>query len=465
MKKIIIIGGGIGGLTAAVYLKKKGVDVLLLEAGSELGGLAKSEEFAGHHFDAGPYILLDKPGLVWAFQQLDTSFEEQVSLHLIEQIYSVNKTIQFDKDLEVTVNRFNDLWKGQGDLYRDFVLKTGATYQKLNPYTYMSHPTPWHLLKNMDLGLMAFMASTLGKVLHKYKLNDELVNAVGIWTHVASQALHAAPSPMAFVPSLFHLTGSYYPIRGMGSIARALENMALNAGVEIRKNTPVQKILVQNQVVQGVELADGTREDATVVLSNMSAVGTYRHLLDHVPAAYSQYLDALPLQSPGFCIYLKVKNKAGSSAPYLQFQLNKDIPTTVAFVNPSFLGYNPSEPYHSARLIAPLPHHLAEKMSREEEMKMMFTITDQEWWRENLLDFEITHYRTSKDWGKDFHLYRNSMNPVMTAAFMRKGRIAHQSKYFKGLYFCGSSTHPGQWISFCSVSGILASQKILQTYA
>ena len=48
------------------------------------------------------------------------------------------------------------------------------------------------------------------------------------------------------------------------------------------------------------------------------------------------------------------------------------------------------------------------------------------------------------------------MNPVMTARFMRAGRLAHRSPHARGLYLAGSSTHPGQWVSFCAVSGILA---------
>jgi phytoene dehydrogenase-like protein len=48
------------------------------------------------------------------------------------------------------------------------------------------------------------------------------------------------------------------------------------------------------------------------------------------------------------------------------------------------------------------------------------------------------------------------MNPVMTTRFMRAGRLAHRSPYVKRLYLAGSSTHPGQWVSFCAISGILA---------
>lgn len=54
------------------------------------------------------------------------------------------------------------------------------------------------------------------------------------------------------------------------------------------------------------------------------------------------------------------------------------------------------------------------------------------------------------------------MNPVMTAQFMREGRLAHRSPHCRGLYLAGSATHPGQWVSFCAVSGILAAKLLLE---
>ena len=54
----------------------------------------------------------------------------------------------------------------------------------------------------------------------------------------------------------------------------------------------------------------------------------------------------------------------------------------------------------------------------------------------------------------------HSMNPVMTARFMRQGRIPHASPVADNLYLAGSSTHPGQWVSFCAISGILAADAV-----
>ena len=54
----------------------------------------------------------------------------------------------------------------------------------------------------------------------------------------------------------------------------------------------------------------------------------------------------------------------------------------------------------------------------------------------------------------------DAMNPVMTARLMRAGRLAHRSPFVRGLYLCGSATHPGQWLSFCAISGVLAADLV-----
>jgi phytoene dehydrogenase-like protein len=72
----------------------------------------------------------------------------------------------------------------------------------------------------------------------------------------------------------------------------------------------------------------------------------------------------------------------------------------------------------------------------------------------------VLHVRTPAEWGAEFGLHRDSMNPVMTAAFMRAGRLAHRSPYMRGLHLAGSSTHPGQWLSFCAISGILSADQV-----
>jgi phytoene dehydrogenase-like protein len=115
-----------------------------------------------------------------------------------------------------------------------------------------------------------------------------------------------------------------------------------------------------------------------------------------------------------------------------------------------------------ARLISPMRYEMAEGLSVVEQRDYLDQLLAESWWREGLDEFRVLVTRVPSEWGAQFNLYKNSMNPVMTAGFMRAGRLAHKSPYARGLYLAGSSTHPGQWVSFCAISGILAANDLLE---
>src|SRR5204863_10116950 len=92
IRRVIIIGAGMGGLAAALRLAQQGLSVRVIEARSEAGGLASAFEKDGFRFDAGPYILLDRPGLEWAFRSLGLELEEHVTLRRIDNVYEVRSS-------------------------------------------------------------------------------------------------------------------------------------------------------------------------------------------------------------------------------------------------------------------------------------------------------------------------------------------------------------------------------------
>jgi phytoene dehydrogenase-like protein len=129
-----------------------------------------------------------------------------------------------------------------------------------------------------------------------------------------------------------------------------------------------------------------------------------------------------------------------------------------AFVAPAVLA--PQGDPWPARLVAPLDHTLAARLGPEGQEAHLDRLLAQGWWREGLADVEVVARRVPATWGRTFSLHRDAMNPVMTARLMRRGRLAHRSPHARGLYLCGAATHPGQWVSFCAISGVLAADAL-----
>jgi phytoene dehydrogenase-like protein len=461
---IIVIGAGVGGLSAAIRLARQGYSVQVLEARSQAGGLASGFTTGEFTFDAGPYILLDKPGLEWAFAQLGIA-ADALPLTPIEHVYHVlhedGRATAFDRSLATTAAGFETQFPGSGALYKAFVEKMLATHHNVQPLTFHSHPGVWDVLRNGSLGSVPFMLSSLATVLDKAELPPTLQASIGIWTHIAGQPMTQAPAPMAFVPGLFHGVGSYYPRGGMRAVPELLLATARAAGVDIRYDTKVASIQAPQQRVTGVVTAAGEFLQATAVMSDASGIGTYVELVDGFPAPEKAKLQQLPLQSPGTCAYLAVR---GRQPPYyIRFKLRGAGCT--AFVQPGLLAPELAQDgWYPARLISPLAHAEADALGAEGQRELIDQQLAEPWWQEGISEYKVLHRRTTFEWGRDYNLYRDSMNPVMTSRLMLKGRLAHRSPTVKGLYLTGSSTHPGQWVSFCAIAGVLAADCLAHDY-
>jgi len=466
-KKVVVIGAGMGGLTAALRLAQNGFQVRVVEARAIVGGLVSGESFDGFAFDAGAYILLDRPGLEWAFASVGLKLGEHIELRAIDHTYSVafpngpNVNI-YSSDVK-TARELEHRRPGTEELYLQFVRRTGAIESSLRPLLYGSAPGPVSLLGGGRWRHAAFLMRSLQSVLRASKLPQPVLDALSIWTHVAGQRLEEAPSPLAFVPALVHSVGCFYPKGGIRTIPEALGRATVAAGVEFSYMTKVKEICNESGRVTGVKIASGEEIPADAVVSDCG-IATYLELLKDNESASRKRCETLPLQSPGVCAYLAVRGKM--EPPYLRFMLPGGEERCRLLILPGVL--NPEEKHgewYPARLLGPMEHVKAQRMGQQAQAEYLEMLLQEKWWQKGIDEYRVLARRTPVQWGAEYSLARDSMNPVMTAKFMREGRLAHRSPDLRGLYLAGSATHPGQWVSFCAISGILAADCLRKDFA
>jgi len=461
--RVVVIGGGVGGLAAAARLAVLGHRVQVFEAREEAGGLASGLERAGLGFDGGPYILLDRPGLEWALERIGLDI---TSLTLIpaDELYEVSvadggKAVRIFLDLERTEEELERQWPTAGRSYSRFVAEMDSMRTRLAPLLRVSRPNLVELARRGSLAAAPFLLRSLAHVLGRSRLPPDIVNAIAIWTHVAGQTLDAAPSVMAFIPALVHRVGAFLPRGGMRVIARHLASNAARQGVEIRCRTRVTRIRTRRRRVVAVEIEQGEPVACDAVVSNYHGVGTYDELVE-VPARVRRRLRALPLQSPGQCAYLSAGGEP--RGPYLRFRLDRHHRVQLR-VSPLVVDSTTRDSISGrfpVRLITPVDHGEAIRAGENGQTAALERMVAESWWREDLTDVELLASRTVHRWGREMNLYRDSMNPAMTRHLMLRGRLAHRSPWVRGLYLAGASTHPGQWVSFCAISGVLAADAL-----
>src|SRR5262249_4443163 len=205
-----------------------------------------SDEHDGFVFDAGPYILLDRPGLEWGFAELGLNLADLVPLRRGNEGYEGSGAGggggRIPAGLGETPARPHGGWPGRGPPHPRFVAALSRRYQRLCPLQRRSQPGVLDLLRTGAWREIPFLLCSLGTVLAGARLPRPVVDALAIWTHVAGQQLEEAPSPLAFVAALIQTHGAYYPAGGIGLIPRVLAQAATAAGGGFRHGTRVKAI-------------------------------------------------------------------------------------------------------------------------------------------------------------------------------------------------------------------------------
>lgn len=460
-RRVVVVGAGMGGLLAALRLARRGYDVRVFEARDAAGGLASSVRTdGGLVFDGGPYILLDRWGLEWALRGVGLELDELVTLRRVEDLYRVESDaappVEVFGSLDRTVDGFERAWPGSGPAYRRFVARAVDAYGRLQPLLVSRdprralprHPGSWPAVP--------WVVRSLAAVLAGAHLPDAVARAISIWTAIAGQRPDEAPGPMAFVPGLIHGPGAHVVEGGLGTIPLRLAEAAARSGIAVELGTPVLRVRTHDGHVRAVETADGRVHEADAVVSNVG-LPTYAGLVEGIPDAARRGVLDRPLQSPGVCAYLALRGDPGST--FLRFRIGGDgacrLLVRPAAVDPTLAkdGWQP------ARLIAPLDHARARREGPEGQRRFLDALLDEPWWRDGITA-EVRHRRVPADWGREFRLHDDAMNPVMTARAMRAGRLAHRSPWMRGLYLAGAATHPGQWVSFAAISGVHAADTL-----
>jgi phytoene dehydrogenase-like protein len=470
---VLVIGAGVGGLAAAIALAQRGVDVEVLEGSPRTGGLAGPVALPGPDgadavVDGGPYVLLDPLGLRAACAALGID-DDALDLRRIDDLLVCEgddgPPVHLWHDLDRTVEDIESHEPGQGLRYRAFVDAMRAVYAALAPLQRRSRPSPWSLVRAGAVRHAPFLLRSLGAVARRAQLSPALTRAVGIWTHVAGQSLATAPSILALVGAIVHGTGAYVPRGGLWRIPQLLEQRARAAGVRVRTHARVARIDVDDGVVRGVTLAHGEHLPATRVVSNAAGVATLSTLLAASP--HAARVRALPLQGPGVAAFgtMAAGDDDADDGAYLRFAIRPDaLLPCLAVVRPHKAGVDVAVPpgrLH-VRVVAPVAHAQAQQRSLAEQEALLSRVVDDPWVRARAPGLRVHTSLVPRRYGERTLLHDDSMNPVMTARFMRQGRLPHRLDRPRGLYLVGSATHPGQWVSFCMISGVLGAGALLQ---
>jgi phytoene desaturase len=321
MEKIIVIGGGMGGLAFANLAAKKGYSVTLLEKNERLGGVANQFEEDGFKFDMGPSWYLMPDVFQSYFDLLGERVEDHLDLVRLDPSYRIffqnqGRSFDFYSDLERDLPTFEGLEPGSGAKLREYLEKSKYQYEiAIRGFMYKNNDTVFDFLNKQVAieGRELEVFSKMSNYVNKYFHTDEVQKIMQYTLVFLGSSPYNTPALYNIMSHIDFNMGVFYPQGGIHEIPKALVRIGEKLGVEYRINAPVAQIKTKRgPAVKSVILENGEEIEADIIVSNTSI----HHTESLLPKPYrdhsQRYWNSRSLAPSALIMYLGVKGKLPS---------------------------------------------------------------------------------------------------------------------------------------------------------
>lgn len=488
MKKVIVIGAGFAGLSAATKLADEGYDVTILEKNSMAGGRARIFEAEGFRFDMGPSWYWMPDIFERYFAEFNRRPSDYYNLVRLDPSYKVIFNPTDEINLPANIDKLEDLFEsieaGSSERLADFLAESEYKYRVgigefvWKPSTSITEFFDYRLIsKAISLDLFA----SFGKHIRKYFSNPKLLQVM----EFPILFLGATPKDTPALYSLMNyaeiMLGTWYPMGGMHEIVKGMVDLAEEKGVKINLNEPVTHIHIENGVAKKVITPNGEYE-ADVVIGGADYEHIEQKLLDETYRNYtSKYWETRTMAPSSLLFYVGVNRRIEKLEHHnLFFDEDFSLHANEIYKNPKW----PSKPL----FYASAPSKTDETVAPEGRENLFILIPiapdlkDDERIRDKYYDIVMDRlesyvghdvrshvvFRRSyavSDFKQDYNSFKGNAyglaNTLLQTAFLKPSL---KNKKVKNLYYTGQLTVPGPGVPPSLISGLVVANQVIKNF-
>lgn len=481
-QKVVIIGGGLGGMSAAISMAAHPeYEITLLEKNQHLGGKLNVKEINGYTFDLGPSILtmphlFERLFLMHGKDMQDYIPIEPVRPHwrnFFEDGTVIDLTHKIDHMLvnqSLSPRDVDDLKRFYAYTEKIYELASFVVFdqQLENTAAVIKKKPSFKLFLKMDY------FSTMDQGVRRYIKNPYLVDILNYFIKYVGSSPYDAPALMNLLPYIQWKFDLWYAKNGMFSISQGMRRLIEELPqIQVKLNADVVSVTKDNQTIKAIHLRSGETIKADLIISNMEAIPFYEKITKESPSFIKKYNQKFHPACSGFALHLgtdKVypqlahhnffyskNSKLNFNNIFHQHRLNED--PTIYLVAP--MRTDPTQGPKGGDIIKILPHipvidpkkpftqaeydqfknHVLTKLER-------MGLTDL---RKHIVVEELWVPETIQD------MYNSNMGSIYGVIADRKRnmgfKIPKHSKLYENLYFVGGSVNPGGGMPMVVLSG------------
>lgn len=484
MKKVAIIGSGVGGLATSIRLALKNYDVSVFEANSYFGGKLSSFKKEGYTFDAGPSLFTAPENIEALFTLAKKDISSYFTYSDLDEscryFFANGKKIIAQKNVEAFADEAEKVFGEPAENIKKYLKNSKKAYQNIGEL-FLDFPLDLSLITKSETykALFSVKFPYIAKSLNAYNESSfktpEMIQLFNRYATYNGSNPYKAPAMLSMISSLEQSQGTFYPHGGMISITNALVQLAKDVGVQFYLNSKVEKIETLKETVQGV-FTNGESHKADLVVSNMDIYYTYKNLL--TDQKYAAKVLKQERSSSAFIFYWGINttfSELGLHNIFFSEDYKKEFkeifeesilpvePTIYVNITSKYDENHAPKNSENWFVMINAPAHNEHNWEQQKEKVKKFIIkqinSQLNTNLENHIIVEDTlsplniQEKTASFMGS---LYGTSSNSKMAAFF----RQQNTSKRYKNLFFCGGSVHPGGGIPLCFKSAKLVADAI-----